>query len=135
MVAFSKARRSGFPVGSLSLARPAGDFVDFKTSFPWKLPVGFADLNERLPFGSCAERSERLDRSWCQGLPCADIRSLAGPDCLIPSKIIFNPLNIIFPEIGSGLNLDKSHIIRTGIFNPVDGLLWDIDSPPLGERD
>ncbi len=60
-----KARRSGFPEGSLSLARQAVDFVDFKTSFPWKLPVGFADLNERLPFGSCAERSERLYRSWC----------------------------------------------------------------------
>ncbi len=64
-----KARRSSFPREAFFLARQAVDFVDFKKSFLRKLPVDFADLIERLPFGSCAERSERPDRSWCQVCP------------------------------------------------------------------
>ncbi len=35
------------------------------------------------------DKVERLDRSWCHSLPCADIRSLTGHDCLLLMGLIY----------------------------------------------
>jgi hypothetical protein len=51
----------------------------------------------------------------------------------MPTKIIFDPFNIVFSKIGPGLHLNKNNGSRSDIFNPMQCSLGDIDGFPSGK--